>query len=652
MEEVRRDTRNTSSLWGTVTSITALGMALFHIYTGAFGVQEALMQRVVHLLFALTLVFLTYPAKKGKSIWKPGNVILVTLSAVSVGYLLLNFDYVTSVRLVAITPMSIAEKVLGFILILLLLEAGRRVIGWILPAIALVALAYTFLGPYLPGIFHHGGYDLQRVLELNFLTTNAIFGVPLGVSSTYIVLFIIFGAFLNASGLGQFFLDFAKIIAGRSPGGPAKVAVFSSGLMGSVSGSAVANVVTTGSFTIPTMKRLGYQPHFAGAVEAVASTGGILMPPVMGSVAFIMSEFTGIAYIEIVKYALVPAILYYFSIYLMVHFEALRLGLRGLSKDEIPNVKDSIAKNWHLTIPLVVLVVLLIKRYSPMISVIYSIFSLIIVAYLRPHTRMGIKEIMSALESGAKGSLLVVMACALSGIIIGSVSLTGLGIRFTSSIVDLAGGNLILILILTAIAAIILGMGLPSVVSYMLLLALVIPALTSLGVPLVAAHFFAIYFSTTAFFTPPYAVAAFAAAGIAGSDVMRTGFTAMRLGMASYIIPFMFVFGPPLLLLGSFTDTLLAIPTALLGIVALAVAGIGFMKAKMGILERIIAFVAALLLIKPGLATDLVGILGLGLVVLLQLYKIGGKFSLSKRERAKNVYHQCQSKEEDPSLQG
>ena len=593
-------------------SIAAIGifMSLVQIYWGTFGVSDPLRQRIIHLTFGLVLVFLTSRLKISGLSKKTAlaiDLLLVAFVVISLGYLLVNLDYVSYERIAFITPVLKTEKVFGIVLIVLILEGTRRFTGMALPALTVAALVYPFVGPYLPGIFKHGGYDFERIIDVVYLSPQGVFGLPLAVSASYVALYIIFGSFLNESGLGKFFINFSQAFVGYRVGGPAKVAIIGSGFMGMLTGTATGNVVTTGTFTIPLMKSIGYRPYYAGAVEAIASTGGIIMPPVMGSVAFIMSEITGVNYGKIIIHAFIPAVLYYLSLYFMVHFEAVKTGLKGLPKDQLPDAKQILLNSWHLTIPIMVLLYYLIRQYTASTAVIYSLFSLVIVANFRSSTRMGLKQVLKALETGAKGTLVVIMAVASAGIIVGMINLTGLGIRLTSSIVEIAGGNLYLALILSAISAIVMGMGLPSVVAYLILAGLVAPSLMQIGVPMIAAHFFIIYFSITAFFTPPFCTAAYAAAGIAGSPIMKTGFTAVRLGSACYIIPFMFVFGPALLALGGVFEILIAFTTSVMGIFLLAITAEGYFKVPMSWSDRFISIIGALFLIKPGALSDVIG---------------------------------------------
>ena len=430
----------------------------------------------------------------------------------------------------------------------------RRSIGPELPIVAIIFLLYAYFGPKLPGLLGHRGYDLRRIIYHTYLTTEGIFGTPLSVSSTYVFLFILFGAFLDKTGVGKFFIDMAFSLTGHMRGGPAKTAVVASCLMGSISGSSVANTVTTGAFTIPLMKRVGYKPHFAGAVEAAASTGGQIMPPVMGAAAFIMAEFTGISYLEIIISAAIPAILYYLAVGTMVHLEACKLGLRGVSRAELPHTRDVLVKI-YLLLPVVFIIYFLVKGFTPFKAAYWGIIGTVligivdvIVNYLLRHegqinVRQYIVNMIDALADGARGSVSVAMACATAGIVVGVVTLTGLGLKVATLIIALAGGNLLLTLFFTMIASIILGMGLPTTAKYIVLATMAAPALTDLGVPLMAAHLFILYFGVIADVTPPVALAAYAGAGIAGANAMQTGFTAL-VGFGRISNSFVFALSP------------------------------------------------------------------------------------------------------------
>lgn len=489
-----------------------------------------------------------------------------------------------------------------------------------LPVIAIVFLTYVFAGPHLPGILSHQGFTLMWAVDHIFFTTEGIWGIPAGVSATFIVMFIIFAAFLEQSKGGDFFIDLSLGLFGKARGGPAKAAIFASGFMGMLSGSAVANVVTTGAFTIPLMQRLGYSDRFSGAVESVASSGGQLMPPIMGAAAFIIAEFLGVPYIEVAAAAAVPAFLYYFSAFSMVHFEARRINLQGMKPEELPLIRKTLIYGFQFVLPVAVLVYLLVRGNSPMRAGLWAILITIVVSYVRADTRMTPKRILSALESGSKGAVQVAIACATAGIIIGVLTLTGLGMRFNSIILLISQGSLLLTLILTMFTSILLGMGLPTVAAYIIQVSLTVPVLTqNFGVHPLAAHFFIFYFAIISAITPPVALAAYAAAGISGADPLKTAITACRLGLAAFIVPYMFVYAPQLLLVGSTGKVIIATVTSMIGVVALAASVVGWLKTRASVPERVLLMGAALSLIKPGIYTDILGLGLLGIVIVLQI---------------------------------
>jgi TRAP transporter 4TM/12TM fusion protein len=605
--------------------IVAVSMSVFHLYTAGFGVLGDLNQRAVHLLFAFVLIFLTYAASpRGRRHFSPWDLGLVLAGIASCGYLLMDYTYVVS-RELYITPVRPIEWVLATATVLLVLEAARRTNGWPLPIVAMSFLAYGFLGPYMPGILKHQGVPLHKLVDQLYLTVEGIFGIAIAVSATFVFLFILFGAFLEKSGTGEFFIDLSKAMVGNMRGGPAKMAVVASGMFGTISGSAVANVVTTGTFTIPLMKRLGYTKDFAGAVEAVASTGGQIMPPVMGAAAFVMAEFTGIPYLQVCIYAAIPALLYYLAVGIMVHFEACKMGIRGLPREELPSLRRVIWFGWHLILPLIAIVAFLFNGYTPLVAGFYAVLFTVAISTVRRATRMSFTTILAALQAGALSALPVAAACAAAGIVIGVVNLTGLGLRFSSLILSASGGHLLAALFLTMIASLILGMGLPTTPAYVIQAALAVPALVNLGVPVIAAHLFCLYFAVVSAITPPVALAAYAGASISGGNAMKTGFIATRLGLAAYLVPYMFVYGPPLLTIGQPFEVGLAVTTAILGVVGLAAAGEGWLIGRAAPWERALFLTGALLLIKPGWRTDLVGLLLLGIPLLRQLRVYGSR---------------------------
>lgn len=528
-----------------IAAVLAVGLSLIHLRQPLAPLDPWTL-RLIHLSLAMAIAFLIFPVAKKRKI---GTIdfLLATLAIVVNGYVLVFMDDIIARFALPSTP----DLVMGVIAIILVLEMTRRVVGLPMVLIAIAFLLYAYFGNYMPGILAHKGYSVSRIIDHLYLYMEGIYGVPLGVSASFVILFIIFGSFLNATKTGDFFIGVANSLAGRARGGPAKIAILASALFGTVSGSSVANVSATGSYTIPLMKKTGYKPHFAGAVEAVASSGGQIMPPIMGAAAFIMSEMTGIPYITICLAALLPAILYFATLQISVHLEAVKTGLRGLSKEEVPSLRQVFIDGGHLIVPLLVLIYLLaVMRMSPMYAAFWSIVASVVVSSLRKGTRMTPKSFFKALEMGAKGALIVVAACATAGIIIGVVTLTGLGLRFTGIILEFGAGSVILTLILTMIACYILGMGVPTTAAYIIAAVLAAPALLSLGVPLLAAHLFVFYSALLADITPPVAVASYAAAGIAGADPMRTAFTSVRIGWMKFFIPFYFVYIPALLIVG------------------------------------------------------------------------------------------------------
>ncbi|MDK2855499.1 MAG: hypothetical protein PWQ41_512 [Bacillota bacterium] len=617
LEQLKPKTRSFKGVLAALISLIAVAASLFHLYTAQFGLFFALTQRDIHWMFMSVLIFLLYPATKkaarNRLPWY--DLVLALLSLTGGLYILIDMQNIVN-RAGAPTQLDI---ILGIIMVLLVLEAARRTVGWALPLVAIAALIYAYFGRYMPGLLAHKGYSLARIFPYQFLTTEGIYGVPLGVSATFVYLFILFGAFLEKTGAGKFFIDLAFALTGSSQGGPAKAAVVSSGLMGTVSGSSVANVVTTGSFTIPLMKSVGYEPYFAGAVEAASSTGGQIMPPVMGAAAFIMAEVLGVPYIKVAAAAAIPAVLYYISLFAQVHFRAGRLGLRGIPREQLPGLKETVLKGWHLLVPLAVLIVVLVRGYSPMKAVFWTIVLTVGLSFLKPETRMTPQKFLAALENGARSAVEVAAACACAGIVVGVVTMTGLGLKLAGLIVTWSQGRLALALPLTMIASILLGMALPTTAKYVVLSTLAAPALVRLGVPPMAAHMFILYFGVVADITPPVALAAYAGAGVAGANAMKTGWTAVQIGLAAFIVPFMFAYSPCLVLIGDVGEIVLASLTATVGVISLATAIQGWLLTHAAPWERLICLASALLLIKPGLVTDLIGLAGLTAVLFHQL---------------------------------
>lgn len=613
------NTINYKGFMAKVVSAIAITFSIFQLYTGAFGVLDAQLQRAVHLGFGMALIFLLYPTRKewlksGKV--HPLDILLAILGAASPAYIVLEYQQLV-LRSGTVTTM---DYIVGSIGILLILEATRRAVGKPMLCVVLAFLAYAFAGPYMPGVLAHRGLTPEQLVGHLYFTTEGVFGIPLGVSSTFIFLFILFGAYLEATGLGKFFIDLANAIAGWSSGGPAKVAVISSALMGTVSGSSVANVVGTGSFTIPMMKKLGYHKNFAGAVEAASSTGGQLMPPVMGAAAFLMAEFVGVPYIDIVKAAVIPALLYFTGICLGVHFEAKRNNLKGVPRSQLPKIWTILKKRGHLALPLIAIVYLLVAGYSPMRAALVAIVMSIAASFVRKATRMKPIQIIQGLEKGAKGVLGVLIACAAAGIIIGVVTKTGVGLKLASALIDLSGGMLLPTMFFTMITALILGMGVPTTANYVITATIAAPALIKLGVPVLAAHMFVFYFGIIADITPPVALAAYAGAGISGGNPLMTGVNASKLAIAAFIIPYIFVVSPVLLMVQATPlEMIMATITAVLGMIGLSSSMIGYLADHCNVPVRVLLFVAGLLMIVPGVMTDGIGIVIFGSILFWQM---------------------------------
>ena len=603
-----------------IIAAIAITFSVFQLYTAIFGVLDAQLQRAIHLGFGLALAYLLYPFRRAWTrdhYFHPIDIVFAVLGAATPAYLVIQYRELIT-RAGTVSPV---DTVVGGLGILLVIEATRRVVGLPMVTVVLAFIAYAFLGPYMPGVLAHRGLTPEQLIGHLYFTTEGIFGIPLGVSSTFIFLFILFGAYLESTGLGKFFIDLANAVAGWASGGPAKVAVLSSGLMGTVSGSSVANVVGTGSLTIPMMKKLGYNANFAGAVEAAASTGGQLMPPVMGAAAFLMAEFVGVPYIDVVKAAAIPALLYFTGVWLGVHFEAKRKKLKGIPRAELPNPLTLLKERGHLAIPLVVIVYLLVSGYTPMRAALVAIFLSILCAMLRKSTRMKPIEIVYGLERGAKGVLGVLVACASAGIIIGVVTKTGVGLRLASGLIDLAGGMLLPAMFFTMITAIVLGMGVPTTANYVITSTIAAPALEQMGVPVLAAHMFVFYFGIIADVTPPVALAAYAGAGISGGNALKTGVHASKLAIAAFIIPYVFVLSPVLLMVDATPLAIVSVTlTALLGMIAISSALCGFLADHCRPYERLLLIIAGLLMIKPGGITDLVGLV-LFVVILVMQYR-------------------------------
>ncbi len=637
---------------GKLVAIIAVAMSCFHFYTSGFGLLLAQKQGAVHLAFTLALVFLLYPAssKQSKTSGIPFyDFILGAIGVASAMYLVVFFnELVTRAGLPTRT-----DLIMGFLLIATLLEATRRISNPVLPCLAVIALLYCYFGRSMPDMLAHRGFNVARIVNHMYLGTEGIFGTPLEVSSTFVFMFILFGSVLEKTGLGKFIIDLSLALAGWSTGGPAKVAVVSSGLMGTVSGSSVANVCTTGMFTIPLMKSVGYEPHFAGAVEAVASTGGQIMPPVMGAAAFIMAQILGVPYIEVAIAAIVPALLYYFAVMVQVHFEACRLGLKGIPWKQLPPLMPLLRSKGFLLIPLIAIIYFLLAGYTPLKAAFNGILVSFVLSWLNKETRLTPARLYDAFQSGARSAIGVACACATVGMVVGMGTLTGLALKIAgaivalaqvspesslaalaSSIFSLAPGaavtaeaaasalTKIFTLFFTMIASLILGMGLPTTANFIVTSTMAAPALFLLGVPPMAAYMFVFYFGIAADLTPPVALAAYAGAGIAGSDPMKTGVTAFKLALAGFLVPYIYVYNPMLLFIDvEALHMAQAICTALIGVFLLAMFTIGHFKAHLVWYMRIVAFVGAICLLVPGTMSDIFGLAVLAAIYALQTAK-------------------------------
>lgn len=585
--------------WPAVlVSAIAIAFALYHMYAAYAVPLVTLKHRSLHVAIVLCLIFILYPGwkKASRKTLSLLDGVLAVLSLGTAGYI---FIYYLDIVNRGGIP-SMLDVVFATITCILVLEASRRVAGWELTAMAAIFVVYAYVGPYLPGDFGHRGYTLSDIANYMYVTTEGIFGDATAVSASFIILFIIFGAFLSKSGMGTLFNDLSLSLAGSSKGGPAKVGVIASAVHGSINGSAVASVVTTGSFTIPMMKRVGYKPEFAAAVEATAAVGGQILPPVMGAAAFIMAETLGVPYITIAIAALIPAIMYYFGLLVQVHLRADRENLQGLSKQELPKVKDVLRERGHLLLPLLLLVALLMMGYTPTLVAVVTIVATVIIAAFRPSSRMNVRDILKALENGVRDALGVAVACAAVGITVGVFSLTGLGLKLANIILMMGSGSLFMTLFFTMIASIILGLGLPSIPCYIITATMAAPALSTYGIDPLASHLFVFYFGAIANLTPPIALAAFAGAGIAGSDPQRTGWISCKLALAGFIVPFIFIYKPAMLILHSgMLDILLATVTTVIAVIALAAATEGFLFTRINWFVRAVMIAGGVLLIFP-----------------------------------------------------
>ncbi len=614
------NTRNHQGVMRKVVYFGLLAFTLFQLYTAINGQFTAYIQRSIHLGFALSLIFLLFPARR---IWVhkpsiPWYDLIFALLSIGVGlYWPIFYDDIVF----RAGSLSTVDLIVGALAIVLTLEAARRAVGLPITIIAAVFLLYAYYGRYFPGFLAHRGQDIDTIVQVMFFTTDGILGTPISVSATFIFVFLLFGAFLVKTGVGQYFNDLAVTIAGRLTGGPAKVAIFSSALQGTISGSSVANVVTSGSYTIPMMKKLGYRKEFAGGVEAAASTGGQIMPPIMGAAAFLMVEFIGgVSYWEIAQAAAIPAVLYFSGIWIMTHFEAKRVGLKGLPPEEMPDRKE-VLKKIYLLVPILAIIVMLFVGIPTMQAALWGIVLAVVLSALNKETRMSFRDIVDALVDGARTALAVAAATAAAGMIVGVVVKTGLGLGLANGLIDAAGGSVLLTLVFTMFASLVLGMGSPTTANYVITSTIAAPAIITLlmldepagaAVPLaiaLSAHFFVFYFGIVADITPPVALAAFAASGVSGGDPIKTGVTAAKLAIAAFIIPYMIVFSPELLMIDTTPlEVAWVLFTAISGMIAIGAGIIGFWYRKVFWYERLIAIATGLLLIYPEGLSDTIGL--------------------------------------------
>ena len=610
--------RTNLGLWAWVVGGLSVALTIFHLYTGIFGSRPSLIQGAIHLGGATSIIFLLYPA--GKRVERSGGKggipwwdAVLALIALTVNlYIVFRYSHLTSniVQILGFDTIDYAVATLG---IALTLEATRRCVGLPIVMIALAAIGYSTIIV---------GQSWDDYAVGTFFTSRAgIFGTPIQVSSTFIFLFLLFAVVLIRTNIGALFNDLAFRLTGRFTGGPAKAAVAASGLQGMISGSSVANTVASGSFTIPLMKKAGFRPHFAGATEATASTGGQIMPPIMGAAAFIMAEYTGIPYNEIIIIAIIPAALYFLGVFVSVHFEAKRMRIAGIPKSELPGWKSILAR-LDLLLPLVIIVTMMLSGFSPARAALWGVAVAIALSFLRKSTRLSFKGIVLTLEAGARTALPVIAACATAGIVAGTVTGTGLGGRLGNAVIDIAGGNFLLVLLMTMIVCLILGMGLPTTANYVVTATVAAPILiNNFDVPVIAAHMFVFFFGILADVTPPVCLAAYAGSGIAGSNPLRTGVTALRLAIAGFLIPFVFVLEPSLLLAGTVSELIPALITVILGMVAIAAGLAGYLFGNASRIERTLLIIGGVLMVYPSIPISIVGLLLAAVVIALQLIR-------------------------------
>ncbi len=602
-----------------LVTVLTVALAVFQLYTAFFGLFPSMQQRSLHLAFVLPLIFLLYPMWKSSPKDRPSGSDWLFAIAAAVCTLYVFFMYEDIAKRAGMYRQY--ELFLGVAMIALVFEAARRVLGYPLPIFCSIFLFFAYYGRSMPGPFRHFGLSVPRIIEELYLTTDGLFGLVTGVSATYIYLFILFGAFLSSTGTSQFFNDLAMALTGHLKGGPAKIAVVSSAFMGTISGSTSANVATTGAFTIPLMKKIGYQPHFAGAVEAAASTGGQIMPPVLGAAAFIIADSLGISYLKVLSASVVPAILYFWGIWCCLSLEAAKLGLQGLPRETLPKIKNVLLKSGYKAIPLLGIIYFLVQGYNPLYAGCWGIGLSVLLSFVKKEDRLDVKSFIATLEDGSKSALSVAIACVIVGVVIGMMGATGIALKVGDVILGFTKGNMLLTLVATMLLSMVLGMGMPTTASYVMASAVAAPALILLGGKALDVHFFVFFYAVLSSVTPPVCVGAYTAAGIAGSDPNKTAFASIKLALAGFIVPFVFIYSPDIMLTNvtSWPVTLFAIFTACVGVYGLAIATEGFIARPVSLWGRVLALVGAISLIVPGILSDTVGFSLLSFVIFYNL---------------------------------
>jgi TRAP transporter 4TM/12TM fusion protein len=612
--------------WEFVVNLLAASMALYYLYVAVAGANRFEVYLGVYVALTFMLIFLVYPFVRGTVKARPNvfDVVLALASAGVVGYWVFNYQAITY-RAGAATP---TDHLMSILMIVLSLEVGRRALGWTMAILGVILMAYAYWGPYMPDVIAHRGYSINRIGEAVFMDERGVWGTMTQVLVDFVIIFIFFGAFLNRSGVGQFFIDLATAIAGRATGGPAKVAVLASALMGSISGSAIANTVSTGTLTIPLMKKTGFKPHTAGAVEASASIGGMFLPPVMGAGAFVMVELTGIPYTHIMLASIVPALLYMLSIWMNVHFEAKRLGLEGIPAAEVPRIGDTLRRGWFLALPIVVVVVFLLQGFSPGYAAFWGAVATIPMSWFTESNRLGPRQIWEALVEGGRNTLVIGATLGVIGVLLGVINLTGLSQKFTTIFLTLAGGSSLMAIALVALASLILGMGMPVTASYLVTAVLAVPALNDLGIPILAAHMIVYWLSQDSNITPPVCIAAYAGAAIAQADPWKTGWNAFKYAKLLYVMPLLFAYTPILIGVGGSVDAhvISSWVAALLGTIAFGAVTIGYLRRSTTLPEWLLLSGATFLCYMTPIWTDVVGVALVGLLWWLQ-----GKVEISLR---------------------